>query len=264
MSKQRRLSHKLALLADQESVYRDGGRVISNGVYPPPLNAILDEVDTTILQRRLTFRAGESHLAVMASGRRLLRICAASNDLPDQSAILDQILSLDETDALATALSAIAALAQKETAVLVESARPDDDAMRTDIGISTRHMGEALEVDLTTSAAKALRLFLESSGGAVAGCLMWDGATWAGAEDGDEESAKLLSFATDRLGDLREAGGGEVAGAEPPQFMVFDGALGPRRAVAAAWVAGEMAVMAVDRARIGAVVQSWRRVFAFD
>lgn len=263
MSDQPRLTHKLALLADQESVYRDGWRVISNGVYPPPLNAILDEIDTTILQRRLTFRAETSHVTVMASGRRLFRICDASDDLPDQTDVLDQMLSLEETDALATALSAIAALAQKEAAITVESARPDDESMRTDIGISTRQMGDALEVDPDTAAAKALRLFLESGGAAVSRCLMWDGAGWAGAEAGDPESAQLLTFATGRFGDLRAAGG-DGAGAEAPQLMVFDGAAGPNRAIAAAWVAGEMAVLAVDRPKVGDLVNTWRRVFAFD
>jgi len=69
------LRRKLAALARTDQMEPGGARVISRGGTPTPLQAILAEIDETILTRDLIFDfAGNGQLVLVVSGRRLLGV----------------------------------------------------------------------------------------------------------------------------------------------------------------------------------------------
>ncbi len=69
------LRRKLAALADTGAAHGAKGRIISEGGFPSPVQAILTEVSETALAQDLTFHVGDvGSLVLVVSGRRILAV----------------------------------------------------------------------------------------------------------------------------------------------------------------------------------------------
>lgn len=91
------LAQKLQDFVGAEDVYEDGARVVSDLGVPLPLFAMLDEIDNTILERTLVFSAGATSVEMIAAGRRLRGITAATSG---DGAIIGKTISRQEPDTL--------------------------------------------------------------------------------------------------------------------------------------------------------------------
>ena len=92
MSELSALAEKLSLLAAKEDIFKDGARVISQGGVPTPLNAMLQAIDDTVLERKLAFVTEKHTINIIAAGRRLRGISSASPSVGDVSHLIDQTI----------------------------------------------------------------------------------------------------------------------------------------------------------------------------
>lgn len=158
------LAQKLAALSSGEDSFANGLRVISDGVEPTILSAILSEVDMTVLPRKLTFKMAESEITLVAGGRRLRGLVKASKDIKGVIGVLGKPLSRDDTellDGLRGILDQFTAAAGQLT---VDSAEPDAMGGQTDAGVTAAALAEFWTVDLNTAPKSALQQFLRDCG----------------------------------------------------------------------------------------------------
>lgn len=97
------LAAYLEALSAETPTFVDGARVLEPG---DPLDALLAEIDSTVLPATLTFHNDAGSLALLATGRRLHMITAGG-----PKAVLNQPLDPDDTALTKAAAKALAAFA---------------------------------------------------------------------------------------------------------------------------------------------------------
>lgn len=262
MIDERAVARKLAILGGEKPVFRDGGRVISNGILPPPLAAVLEEIDNTVLKRRLTFRAGDSLLSFVVAGRRLMTLAAASPDLSMAQPLVGTALSHDDEDVFEAVAAAIVALTEDARPVRVESAQSDEGGVHTNIGIPVDRMTDLMGVDLTDR-PQPMQQFIEACEHFYSACLFWVGGVWIGQSEDDGLMARLRAIAEGQWDRFRDAYGKNGHSVETPRLIILDSALGGDGSVTAAWANGEFAIFAHAQGDAAEIHASWRRIFTF-
>lgn len=128
-----RLKDKLAKLSERERVAGEGRRL--RGTSPEALlAALVEEVDETILPRRLSFaiEGGKTiHLAV--ANRRLQALVGPASDLP--AALVDQPLQNAEDQQVADLKEVLLKAFGGVGAVSIHSARPTGGGFPSDVGV---------------------------------------------------------------------------------------------------------------------------------
>lgn len=262
MIDERAVARKLAILGGEKPVFRDGGRVISNGILPPPLNAVLEEIDNTVLKRRLTFRAGDSTLSFVVAGRRLMTLVAASPDLSMAEPLIGTALSHDDEDTFETVAAAIVALTDAERPILVQSAHSDAGGVHTNIGIPIDRMTELMGIDLADK-VQPMQCFIDACEELYSACLFWVGGVWIGQSEDDGLMTRLRGVADSQWERFREAYGKNGHSVDTPRLIILDRALGDEASVTAAWANGEYVIFAHDQSDAAEIHDTWRRIFTF-
>lgn len=262
MIDERAVAKKLTILAGEKPVFRNGGRVISNGILPPPLTAVLEEIDNTVLKRRLTFRAGDSFLSFVVAGRRLMNLVAASPDLSMAQPLVGTALSHDDEETFEAVAAAIVALTDDPRPVLVESAQSEEGGVHTNIGIPVDHMTELMGIDLADR-PQPMQHFIEACEHVCSACLYWVGGVWIGQSDDDALLSRLRGIAEGQWDRFRDAYGKNGHSVETPRLIILDRALGEDGSVTATWAHGEFAIFAHEQSDAAEIHDSWRRIFTF-
>lgn len=170
MSDFARLEDKLAKLSQRERVAGEGRRL--RGASPEArLAALVDEIDETILPRRLSFAVeggATVHLAV--ANRRLQALVGPAPDLPqgDHKGVVDQPLQ-DAGDAgVADLKDLLLSVFKGEGAVSIHSARPTGGGFPSDVGVPSNILARAWAVseveDTQLSPDEILTKFLKGLG----------------------------------------------------------------------------------------------------
>ncbi|MEL6641578.1 MAG: hypothetical protein AAFP98_09745 [Pseudomonadota bacterium] len=158
------LAQKLAALSAGDASFANGLRVISDGVEPTILSAMLSEVDMTVLPRKLTFKMADSEITLVAGGRRLRGLVKASKDIKGVIGVLGKPLSRDDTellDGLRGILDQFTATAGQLTVV---SDEPDAMGGQTDAGVTAAALAEVWAVELNTAPQSPLQQFIRDCG----------------------------------------------------------------------------------------------------
>lgn len=191
------LLRKLAAIASTASVLEDGSRAISNGTWPQPISAILDEIDDTVLKRRLFFANGSNHLSMVVSGRRLLMIDQTTEDFDGKDDMLNQPLSSEEADKVRTVAELLAKFAQHDGRLTVKSEAAEAVSGPTDSGVSVSTLAEVMGIDLSEEPEDPVQQFIEATSDLMNSCLYYVDGEEVG-ENGDEtEISKLRSILSD-------------------------------------------------------------------
>ncbi|MGB3315134.1 MAG: hypothetical protein WBB85_12035 [Albidovulum sp.] len=262
MIDERAVAKKLAVLGGEKPIFRDGGRVISNGILPPPLTAVLDEIDNTVLKRRLTFRAGDSTLSFVVAGRRLMNLVSASPDLSMAQPLIGTALSHDDEDTFETVAAAIVALTEDERPILVESTHSEESGVHTNIGIPIDRMTELMGIDLADK-TQPMQHFIDACEEYYSACLFWVGGIWIGQSEDEALLARLRVVADTQWDRFRDAYGKNGHSADTPRLIILDRALDEDGSVTAAWADGEYAIFAHDQSDAAEIHATWRRIFTF-
>lgn len=260
MIDERAVARKLSILGSEKPVYRDGARVISNGILPPPLSAVLDEIDNTVLKRRLTFRVGDSHLSFVVAGRRLMTLLSATADLDMVRPLVGQALSHDDEETFETVAAAIVSLAEREEPVLVESAHAEDGGVHTNIGIPVDRLTEVMGIDLA-DAPQPMQLFIEACEPHYSACLFWAGDVWIGHSEDEDRLERLRQIADAQWDRFRDAYSRNGHSLDTSRLIILERALGEDGSVTAAWAQGEYAILAHDQDETAEIHRTWRRIF---
>jgi hypothetical protein len=249
---------KLSVLGAERPVFRDGLRVLSNGVYPPPPAALLAEVDTTILKRELVFHAGDRRLSALVAGRRILQLTSASPDLTSATAIVGQPLSPDDAVACEALAEALLALCGGEPVLMVESSQPEGSMAAASVGISGETLAEMMMVDRTPS---PVQMFVETCEPQYSACLFWSGGAWIGHADDQALLARLRPIAEAQRQRMQSAYRGADPSAEAPRLIILDKALAEDGSVSAAWANDEFAIIVHLPEDCAGIHAAWRRIF---
>lgn len=137
------LSKKLNSLAASELRFDDGARIVAEGGSDHVLQAILDVIDETVLERKLTFQVDRSYVTVIAGGRRLQGITKLSGDIDGALKVIGKILSHEQTDVLESVAHVMTQLSERPGTVTVRSEHSNKMGAQTDAGV-----GAALLADL--------------------------------------------------------------------------------------------------------------------
>jgi hypothetical protein len=249
---------KLSVLGAERPVFREGLRVLSNGVYPPPLVALLVEVDATVLKRQLQFHAGDSRLGMIVAGRRVLQVTSGSADLAGVASLVGAALSPDDGGACETLAETLQALCGAERVLTVESSVPDATASAASVGISGDVLAEILMVDRATS---PVQMFIETCEAHYSACLFWSGGAWIGHADDQALLARLRPIAEAQRQRMQIAYRGADQSGEAPRLIILDKAMADEGSVSAAWANDEFAIFVHPPEDGAAIHAAWRRIF---
>lgn len=186
MSADKTLADRIAALAAETPEMDGAARVLS--VRGGVLEAMLDEIDQTVLGAELQFETDGKRLALLAGGRRLVALRAVDGvDAPD--AILGKPLSMDASDEVAAVAGVMNAFAEGATRLKVASAISNDADV--DESVSLTALQSALGITPDDPDATSMQRFLARIGDhAAASILLKDGAV----EDSSGDKALLQSL----------------------------------------------------------------------
>ena len=255
------LSTKLAALAAEDDVFADGGaRVISQDGKPAPLEALLQEVDNTVLERTLVFGIGDVALSIVVAGRRLRGIVEVDGDLPGIEAVVGEVLSRDEPDTLEAVGVQLAELCAAAPRITVRSTpvRPignSGDAGVSATGLATLWQDRAGS-DVSDGSGSLIERFLSTKAEVISGYVHFSDGKIA-AESGETAdlndiwNSQVTEF-LDRHQKLR----GPIDG---PLLIGLDHALGPDKAIALAKDGDEACLLVCAPESLPALAASWAK-----
>lgn len=250
------LLRKFTALASERPVFRDGLRVLSNGVFPPPLPALLDEIEATVLKRELTLVAGESRLCLTVAGRRLLGLTAISDDLGEWRSLIGQSLSQDDPQNIEMVATLLAAFTADEQPILLATAPATRAPVA--VGISVARLWEVLEID---EPLRPVQLFIETCEPWYAACLFRSGGLWIGHSDDEALLARLRDLAEAQADRFRAACRGGDQPGDAPHLIILERVLDDSLSIAATWAQDDFAIFAHAEAEAATIHAAWRRIF---
>ncbi|MFQ6549516.1 hypothetical protein AADZ90_016305 [Aestuariibius sp. 2305UL40-4] len=161
------IARKLAALSSMEEEYLPGGaRVISRGGTPEPLQAILREIDETVLQRKLTFKAAnDASVAMVIAGRRMQGVADLSADL-DGGAVSDlkmRALTKDDAFLLEAFSDLMRRFAEGAEDLSVTSEPAERLGSAAEAGLSVSSLTEIWAVDMWAPPPSRIGRFLKAS-----------------------------------------------------------------------------------------------------
>lgn len=246
------LLRKLTALASERPVFRDGLRVLSNGIFPPPLPAVLDEIEATVLKRELSLVAGESRLGLMVAGRRVLGITTLSDDLEEWRGLIGLSLSQDDPQNVEMVATLLAAFAADERSVLLGVAPVTGSTVA--VGISVARLWQELDID---APMRPIQLFIETCEPWYAACLFRSGGLWLGHSDDAALLARLRNLAESQADRFSAGPSGEA-----PCLLVLERVLDDSLSVTVARAQDDFALFAHAATDAAAIHAAWRRIFS--
>ncbi len=212
------LAARLAALAEEQPQFENGARRIDG---PDAFDAILAEIDHTVLPARLTFSAGGASLALIVAGRRL---CA----VPDVA----DVLSPDDLTAIEAAAAAIAAFSEGVDGPLLvaegEAAEgAGDPTQRVSVNALAQAAGRvAIDPDLPLPERVQARL------GAVAQAHVVMSGQTVNTSDGPSELVSMLTAtAQEKLAAFVAQRRESCPSHKDPSMTIMAGAAGDGRAI---------------------------------
>lgn len=248
------LAEKLAALSSDGETFENGLRVISDGSEPAILTAILNEVDMTVLPRKLTFRMNASEITLVAGGRRLRGLVKASKDIKGVMGVLGKSLSREDSallDGLRAILDQFTAAAGQLT---VESEEPDAMGGQTDAGITSVALAEIWDVPLNIAPISPIQLFIRDCGPLVtAWIVMSDIEDNVTGGDGTKLAALKTALNT-QWADFSQSVD-QFTGDQG--FVCLNNALGDAGSVAIVKGSGEAALLCYDHENMAVLHSAW-------
>jgi len=161
------LARKLAALSSAGESFENGLRVVSDGLEPPILTAILSEVDMTVLPRKLTFRMNGSEISLVAGGRRLRGLVQASKDITGVMGVLGKSLSHDAPEVVDGLHKIIAQFTATAGQMTVLNSDPDAMGGHSDTGLTAQNLADYWKVDLNPEPVTPMMTFARDCGDLV-------------------------------------------------------------------------------------------------
>ena len=251
------LAGKLAALGSDD-IYVDGGRVISRRGTPLPIVAILQEIDDTVLNRTLTFTAGQSRVAVVAGGRRLQGLTFATEDIEGADGVVGHVLTADNPDLLQEVARIFRAIGRRNPTLTVRSSSPDELGGQTDAGLGCEALTTAWQIDLSAQPPGPMAGFLEHCGRAISASIQVVNGAATETAGPDAVIASLKTVLDNQVPDFVAERVRLDPAQKNPTLVCIGSVLADNGACGLAVTDTEMAVFAYDADRIDDVFVAWK------
>ena len=248
------LAQKLASLSSDGESFENGYRVVSDGHEPPILTAILNEIDMTVLPRKLTFKMNTSEISFVAGGRRLRGLVQASKDIKGVVGVLGKSVSRDDPEILEGLHDIIGQFTSTAGQMTVVSDEPDAMGGQSDSGLTAQALAEMWDVELNAVPPTPMVAFTRICGELVtAWVVMSDGTDNKTGGDGAKLAA-LKSAIADQWADFSKSVDqltGETG------FVCLNDALGDAGSVAIIKGSEEAAVLCYNSENMAELHANW-------
>ena len=234
------LAQKLAALSSDGESFENGLRVVSDGYEPPILTAILNEVDMTVLPRKLTFKMNASEISFVAGGRRLRGLVQASKDIKGVVGVLGKPVSHESPEILEGLQEIIGQFTTAAGQMTVVSEDPDAMGGQSETGMTAQSLADLWEVELNAAPPTPMTSFIRACGESVTAWIVMseesenktggDGSKLSALKDAIAEQWADFSNSVDQLTG--------VSG-----FICLNNALGDAGSIAIVKTADEAAVL---------------------
>lgn len=251
------LARKLAALAKTDDVFEAGARTISVDGTPDPLTAILNEIDDTVLERTLEFKAGETTFALNVSGRRLRGVVFVQPAEKDTASVAGKVLMRDEPQVAQATLALLDSLCASAARVTVISKPPAPFGKGGDRGISAEGLSDLWQAQKPDVLQSPIPRFLTANAGGILAALHLNAGEVI-ATTGDV--AALSTIWDTQVKAFRKMQRKHLSSTEGPQLFCFEGALGNGTAAALALAGDDIALVSYLPDDTGKLLSTWRAV----
>lgn len=241
-----------ALIAD-EPVFINKARVISKTGTPVPLDALLGEIDNTVLERTLVFAIDTALLHVAVAGRRLRGILELTGG-PD-TALKGQVLAQDDIIVQQRLHNFLAQLCEGAALVTVQSLPAGAFGSPSEAGISASSLMR-LSQNASGTTTSLMSQFLSDNRARLTACLRARGTEIITTEG---DTTALNHIWRDQAGPLQNGRKAIFAQDHDPSLIVMTPALHNGQTIAIAVMQGETAVMSCASDQTTNLLSSWRK-----
>jgi len=256
------LSQKLAALAATKTTFQDGARVISDGETTPALQAVLQEIDSTVLERKLTFRIGKSYVTMIAGGRRLQGMTKLSGDFDGALKVMGKIVAHDDAEVMSAVAHVMNQFGERGGQITVESSAADKMGTSTDTGVGAAVLADAWGVDLTNEPPTPLGQFIINCGASVNASLVIAQGEIIRAKGEKAIQDKLQDIANDQWDAFQAARTKLHKGVDEPALICLNSGLGDETSLAVAKKDEEVSLFVFSPDQLGNVYSAWRETTA--
>jgi hypothetical protein len=258
MSDLNALAQKLNALAANDDIFDHGARVISQGGVPAPMNALLDVIDETVLERRLDFAAGDAVVSLIAAGRRLRGLVAVSPANDGAAALIGAPLSRQEPDLLDSVFAVLTETLSAAMQLTVRSLPPEPFGTSGERGIAAASLAEIWQVNMHEAPLPPMARFLQANQAALSAVLHVRAGDVLTRQGDISELQSIWDTQVEAFVKSQESLPSHKDG---PQLICLDGALEGDAAAALALSDEDVALLVYDPAQLSALHASWRTVF---
>lgn len=253
------LAETLTALAAKDDIFQDGARVISQGGVPNPMAAFLKAVDETMLERKLTFVTGKATINVIAAGRRLRGIAAASPAAGDISHLAGKTIAREEPDLIDDAYALLSETIGNASRLAVHSLPPDPFGKGGERGVSAAGLAALWKIDMHEAPLAPMERFLRTNSDGInallhltAGNVNTTQGDVSALQDVWDNQVTAFIEAQNKLPDQDDG----------PQLICLDGALEDGSAAAIAIAGDDVALLVYAPDHLGTLHSTWQSIFA--
>lgn len=252
------LTQKLNSLADTTSRFEDGARVIGEGDLA--LKAILNVIDETVLERKLTFQIGKAYVTVVAGGRRLQGVTKLSGDLDGALKVMGKVLSHDDAEVLESVAHVMNQFGERTGTLTLRTEVSDKIGGQTDAGVGITTLAEAWGVDMSSEPPTPLGQFIINCGASVNASLVIAQGEIVRAKGDKAIQDKLEGIANDQWSAFEDAHAKlRKQEQQEPTLVCLNTGLGDDTSIAVAKKDAEVSVFVFNSNKLGDVYSAWRK-----
>lgn len=256
MSDMNALAIKISALTAKNVVFDAGARVISEDGTPPPMVGILSEIDDTVLERNLEFKAGAKKINLIVAGRRLRGVLAVTPGSAED--VVGKIISREEPELLLAVLDLVSSVCGSADRLTVRSLEPEPFGKGGERGISARGLAELWQIELDETPKPAMVQFLNTNRETVSAVMhLNDGKIVSTVGDFDT----LQTIWDTQVVALQQAQKKALTAEDGPQLICLEGALEDGTGAALALADDDVVLMAYPPGQFAALQNSWRALF---
>lgn len=257
MSDQSALVSKLMALADDGSSFVGSARVISLAGVPGPLAAIVDEIDTTVLERALVFDIDGVVLRMAVAGRRLRGVIDISGVPHSAKAVMGKVLSQDDPATVKAVGALLSDLCNNAKQVTVQAHAPEPLGNPSEAGMPASGLASLWQVAPADAPQSKMARFLAANVATITAFVRSvDGTVTASQGDTD----RLDPIWRDQFTAFRKRQRAIFPRQDGPLLVCLDHTPQDGRGIAVAVTGEEACVFAYDPAEISAILASWRLI----
>lgn len=256
MGAEKTLADRLAALASENPVFQGKSRVLSTD--EGALEALLDEIDATVLAAHLSFESDGAGMVLDVSGRRLLGLVGVSGSLDAPDGLQGAALSKGNTDQLGQMARVILGFTFGAEDLKVRVTPSSGSASGE--GVSGATLRAALGAAEAADKQSPMDKMLDACGDAIKAALRLDGNTVAQTKGSIAHVQGLKVALSTQLQGFLDARASNCASHAEPSLTLCQETVAPGIGMGVVVIADERTLLAYDTNAVAKIYQVWKTV----